>query len=169
MRMDKCPTLVFATRHPIKAWEEIQNNKDLIPDLDEIIVRGNKSKAKAPFANTTTTNTGEQIQNGNSLYYAKYIIDGQVKEIVSTFGEAKSGGKNFDLEPILFYVLRGPIIDHTTLPAIDNEAVFYRSQLDNEFLRFSVVNANLDSEEILKISVPDNEFNEQFDKLENFD
>lgn len=89
MRMDKCPSLVFATRHPIKAWEEIQNNKDLIPDLDAIILRSNKSKIKQPFVNINTTNTNEQIQNGNALYYAKYIIDGQVKEIVSTFGEVR--------------------------------------------------------------------------------
>jgi hypothetical protein len=49
IKHEKCPPLVYATRHPIKNWEEIKDNKAIIPDLDDVLMRGNTSKAKAPF------------------------------------------------------------------------------------------------------------------------
>lgn len=79
MKMSKCPDLVFSTRHPIKAWDEIQKNKDIIPDLDEIIKTSNRSKASANFVGINGTNTNEPITN-KSLYYARYVDkDGVIK------------------------------------------------------------------------------------------
>lgn len=111
----------------------------------------NKAKVKAPFQNVNTTLTNEPLSSGSHLYYAKYIIDGQVKEIVSNYAEVRQGGMSFDVEPILFYVLKGPIIDHTTLPVIDNEAVFYRSENENESLRFSVINSDYNKDEVMSL------------------
>ena len=85
MRSDKIPTMVFATRHPIKAWDAIKNNTDLIPDLNKIIASGVTSKTKSPFMNVTTTNDNAAI--AGSLYYAKYLVDGKLKEVVSTLQE----------------------------------------------------------------------------------
>ena len=85
MKSDKTPSMVFATRHPIKAWEEIKNNTDLIPDLPALIASGVTSKTKSAFANVTTTNDNAAI--AGALYYAKYLVDGKVKEVVSTLQE----------------------------------------------------------------------------------
>lgn len=78
------PSLVFATRHPIKDWENIKDNADLdlIPDLDKIIATGVQTKAKAPHTGVTTTNGNEPITG--SLYYARYMIDGVCKEIFAS-------------------------------------------------------------------------------------
>ena len=57
MKMSKCPDLVFSTRHPIKAWDEIQKNKDIIPDLDEIMKNANRAKANQNFTGINGTNT----------------------------------------------------------------------------------------------------------------
>ena len=59
-RQGKIPNLVFATRHPIQAWEQILadegNTLDLIPDLDKIIVKGIATKANMGFSSVKTTN-----------------------------------------------------------------------------------------------------------------
>ena len=45
------------------------------------------------------------------MYYARYHIEGKVHEIISTLDEVKKGGQSFDMQPVIFYVLRGPIMD----------------------------------------------------------
>ena len=37
MFQDRVPDICFATRHPIKDWDTIKDNPDLIPDLDRIM------------------------------------------------------------------------------------------------------------------------------------
>lgn len=37
MFQDRVPDICFATRHPIKDWDAIKDNPDLIPDLDRIM------------------------------------------------------------------------------------------------------------------------------------
>lgn len=65
--------------------------------------------------------------------------------------------------------MKGPIVDYSTLPVIDNDKLFYKSDLDNEFLRFSITNTEYEADEIMNIEVPDQEFNDKFTQLENFD
>lgn len=55
------------------------------------------------------------------------------------------------MQPVIFYVLRGPIMDIRSLPPISCEEVFHQSQLDNEFLRFCITNAEIDNDEIMNI------------------
>jgi len=64
--------------------------------------------------------------------------------------------------------MKGPILDHKTLPAINNDAIFYKSELADEFLRFSITNADAEADDIMGIEVPDQDFNDQFTLLENF-
>jgi len=55
------------------------------------------------------------------------------------------------MQPLIFYVLTEPIMDPRQLPVINCEDVFYQSELDDEFLRFSITNADIDSDEIMNI------------------
>ena len=73
------------------------------------------------------------------------------------------------MQPVIFYVMRGPIVETGSLPAIDADAVFHRSTADHELLRFSVTKCDIDSEEILAIPPPDDEFANMMSKLEDFD
>lgn len=84
IKHEKCPPLVYATRHPIKNWEEIKDNKAIIPDLDDVLMRGNTSKAKAPFQGVNTTYDIKPIANGSAMYYARYMVDGKIKDVVCT-------------------------------------------------------------------------------------
>ena len=85
------------------------------------------------------------------MYYARYHIEGKVHEIISTLDEVKKGGQSFDMQPVIFYVLRGPIMDIRQLPPISSEEVFHQTELDNEFLRFCITNAEIDNDEIMNI------------------
>ena len=55
------------------------------------------------------------------------------------------------MQPLVFYVIRGPIVDPRTLPVINSEDIFHQSELDSEFLRFCITNAEIDDDEIMNI------------------
>ena len=62
MLQDRVPDICFATRHPVKDWDTIKDNPDLIPDLDRIMASGSKNKRNAPFPDEIrTTNDGNAI------------------------------------------------------------------------------------------------------------
>lgn len=90
MNMDKAPPIIYATRHPIKNWDTIKDDPAIIPDLDVLKTRAQVLKANQPFNGLLTTNEKKPI-NG-ALYYARYKIDGQIKDLVCTLDEVKQGG-----------------------------------------------------------------------------
>jgi len=154
--LGKCPELVFATRHPLKDFNEQSKDAGYLPDLEELIgdagaLPTNKGK---PFEGVISTLTGKPILQG-PLYVAKTLVDGQVKEVYATQEEVLAGGAAFDLQPLVFYRMTGPILDHAGLPAIDADKVFHRSSVANESLRFSISNADIDADEIMHIESPD--------------
>ena len=168
--LGKCPELVFATRHPLKDFKEQSKDAGYLPDLEELIgdagaLPTNKGK---PFEGVISTLTGKPILQG-PLYVAKTLVDGQVKEVYATQEEVLDGGAAFDLQPLVFYRMTGPILDHAVLPAIDADKVFHRSSVANESLRFSISNADIDADEIMDIDTHDQAFAEMMDKLTNFD
>jgi len=118
MYQDRLPDICFATRHPVKNFDAIKDNPDYIPNLEEIISHGIKANKNAPFKDVKTTLSNKVIQ-GQSLYYAKYIVNGEVKEVYSTLEEAREGGQVYDMTPIIFYVMRGPIVELEDLPILD--------------------------------------------------
>jgi hypothetical protein len=73
------------------------------------------------------------------------------------------------MQPIIFYCMRGPVVEPGSLPAIDACSVFHRSTAENEYLRFSVRKCDIDSAEILAIPAPDDEFANMMSQLEDFD
>jgi hypothetical protein len=168
MHQDRLPDICFATRHPIKDFDAIKDNLNFIPNLEDIISRGVKANKNAAFRDVKTTLKNEVIQ-GQSLYYAKYIVNGEVKEVYSTIDEAREGGNVFDMTPIIFYVMRGPIVELKDLPLLDQTKLFHRVESPNEFLRFSMTDADLDNKEILDIKSPDLEFATKMQNIENFD
>ena len=59
------------------------------------------------------------------------------------------------MTPIIFYVIKPSIVvEPSQLEMIDYKKLFTKSDQDNEELRFSVTNLNLDAEEILRIPSP---------------
>lgn len=122
--------------------------------MDRLKLEGkaNPAMANKPFTGCVTTNGGEPIGRG-PVYYAKTLVDGEVKEIFATQEEVLAGGANFDLQPLVFYRMTGPVADFASLPAIDADKVFHRSADANEFLRFSISNEDIDAAEIMDIEV----------------
>ena len=102
----------------------------------------------------TTTNGGRAI-SGESLYYAKTSVDGKVSEVMATMSEVREGGNNFDLQPLVWYVLKGPIVELSTLPALDANRLFHRSTQDNESMSYQITNAELDHDAINAIEITD--------------
>jgi len=116
----------------------------------------------------TTTLTNKPVK-GQSLYYSKSVQDGETKEVFSTIEEAQEGGNVFDMTPIIFYVMKGPIVELASLPALDLNKLFYRSEQLSDYLRFSITQAEIDSEEILNLKDPDAEFSAKMQKIVKFD
>ena len=74
------------------------------------------------------------------------------------------------MTPIIFYVIKPSIVvEPSQLEMIDYKKLFTKSDQDNEELRFSVTNLNLDAEEILRIPSPTPELASKIYNLQNFD
>lgn len=153
MQVDRLPELVYATRHPIKDFEAALIDDTLLPDCQKISSRADIRKRKEAFQ-VTTTNGGRAI-SGESLYYAKTSVDGKVSEVMATMSEVREGGNNFDLQPLVWYVLKGPIVELSTLPALDANRLFHRSTQDNESMSYQITNAELDHDAINAIEITD--------------
>ena len=107
------PDICFATRHPIKNFSV--NDSSILPNLEQLIPRnvvkvGNEN---TQFNNLTTTLRGEPIRG--PLYYARH----KGFEVFATQEEAKAGGNAFDIQPLIFYVLKYPIDNLKSLPELD--------------------------------------------------
>lgn len=82
--------------------------------------------------------------------------------------DARAGGAFYDMQPLVFYVLRGPVVELDQLPAMPQESMFYRSE-GEEQLRFSITEANINDQEIINIPSPDQEFTSMMQRIEKFD
>jgi len=57
------------------------------------------------------------------------------------------------MQPLVWYVLKYPVVDLSTLPALDADKLFHRSTEDNEFMSYKITNAELDHEAINAIEI----------------
>lgn len=55
------------------------------------------------------------------------MIDGEVKEVFANEEDVLNGGYFFDLQPVVFYVLKNFQIDLSQLPMLDQEKLFHRT------------------------------------------
>jgi len=87
-----------------------------LPNLEQLIPRDviKTQKKNTLFRGIQTTLTGQEIIEG-PLYYARH----NGFEVFATQKEAQDGGKAFDMQPLIFYVLKYPIVDLQLLPVLD--------------------------------------------------
>jgi hypothetical protein len=166
MLVDRIPDICFATRHPVKDFDTAK--EEILPNLDEIKARVNLSKKKESWNKKTTYGNKTIAGAGESLYYSKRIINGEVEEIFASYDQIVKGGEVFDMQPLIWYVIRGPLVDLSTLPALDCDRLFHKSEAENDFLRFSICNAEIDDDTIMGIPDPSAEFGDFMEKVQSF-
>lgn len=127
-RKNKMPDLLFATRHPIKNWDAVKKSK-VLPNLTELLKNNNKKSivsqpGKVRSDRLIDPYTKKPVDSKSWLYVAKTIVNGKPVTIPTTQDKALKGGQQFDLDPVVFYVMKKTGFPVDLLPTIDPKKLF---------------------------------------------
>ena len=85
----------------------------------------------------------------------------------ATEAEAFKGDKPWDMNPLIFYRVKSPVTDVSSLPVLDLYDHFIQKE-EKEQISFTIMNAMIDPAEIEKVTIDDESSNKLIEDVKSF-
>lgn len=123
--------------------------------------------AEATHHQEKSSYASASIKRDQPIYLSKALISGSDEQICATEAEAFKGDRPWDMNPVIFYRVKSPATGLENLPVLNPDDHFEQKD-ERAQISFTIMNSDIDSDEIQNIKIQDEKAVELFEVVKGF-